>query len=267
MNCQAVRELYRKLTIINMKNMELNNKFEVIPAIDIINGECVRLSMGDYDRVKRYSTNPLEIALWFESLGFKKLHIVDLEGAKQESPVNLAVLKKIASNTSLEIQFGGGVKTQAIAKQVFDSGAHSIICGSIAVTNLEIMRDLIDNYGAKNIILGLDIKEGKIAIKGWKEQSNNNIYEFISTYTSLGVSRVICTDISKDGMLLGPAYELYKDLSARFSALTIIASGGVSSEKDIFSLASTGASGVVVGKAFYENKINIEELQKWLQNE
>lgn len=245
----------------------MNNKFEVIPAIDIINGECVRLSMGDYEQVKKYGTNPLETALWFESLGFKKLHIVDLEGAKQESPVNLAVLEKIASNTSLVIQFGGGIKTQAIAKQVFDSGAHSIICGSIAVTNPEIMRDIIENYGAQNIILGLDIKEEKIAIKGWKEKSNNNIYEFISTYTAQGINRIICTDVSKDGMLQGPAFDLYKDLSTRFPTLKIIASGGVSNEQDIFSLATTGASGVIVGKAFYENKINIEELQKWLQNE
>jgi len=243
-----------------------NKQFEVIPAIDIINGECVRLSMGDYEQVKKYGTNPLETALWFESLGFKKLHIVDLEGAKQERPVNLKVLEKIAANTSLEIQFGGGIKNKAIAQQVFESGAHSIICGSIAVTNPEIMRDLIDSYGAQKIILGLDLKEDKIAIKGWKEQSNNNIYEFILSYTTLGISRIICTDISKDGMLLGPSFELYKDLNTRFPQIAIIASGGVSNENDVFSLANTGASGVIVGKAFYENKINIEELQKWLQN-
>lgn len=249
-----------------MKNNN-KNRFEVIPAIDIINGECVRLSMGDYEQVKKYGSNPLETALWFESLGFKKLHIVDLEGAKQEMPVNLSVLENIAANTSFEIQFGGGIKTQAIAKQIFNSGAHSIICGSIAVTNPEILRDLLDIYGAQKIVLGLDIKEGKIAIKGWKKQYSNNIYEFISTHAALGINRIICTDISKDGMLLGPAFELYRNLNSKFPTLEIIASGGVSSEQDIFSLATTGAYGVIVGKAFYENKINIEELQKWLQNE
>lgn len=241
--------------------------FEVIPAIDIINGECVRLSMGDYEQVKRYSTNPLDVALWFESLGFKKLHIVDLEGAKQESPVNLDVLETIASNSSLEIQFGGGIKSQAIAKRVFDSGANSIICGSIAVTKPEIVKELLDIYGFKKIVLGLDIKEGMIAINGWKNKYNNNIYDFICTYALLGIERVICTDISKDGMLAGPSFQLYEELKNRFPALTIIASGGVSNEKDIFSLAKTGLCGVVVGKAFYENKINIKELQKWLLNE
>lgn len=243
-----------------------NKEFEVIPAIDLINGECVRLSMGDYEKMKKYGSNPVEMALWFESLGFKKLHIVDLEGAKQERPVNLLVLERIAIKTSLEIQFGGGIKNQEIARQVFDSGAHSIICGSISVTNPEIMNDLISTYGPAKIILALDIKEDKIAIKGWKEQSNNDIYEFISIYTTFGINRIICTDISKDGMLLGPSFELYKDLKNSFPLVQIIASGGVSNEKDIFALAKTGASGVVVGKAFYENKINIEELRKWLQN-
>lgn len=243
------------------------NRFEVIPAIDIINGECVRLSMGDYEKVTKYSSNPLETALWFESLGFEKLHIVDLEGAKQDRPANLGVLETIASNTSLKIQFGGGIKNQAIAKQVFDSGANSIVCGSIAVTNPELLIDLVKIYGAQNVILGLDIYKKKIAIKGWKEHSNNNIYDVISTYTSQGIESIICTDISKDGMLLGPSFELYKELNTRFPQLKIIASGGVSNEEEIFSLANTGACGVIVGKAFYENKINIKKLQEWLQNE
>ncbi len=243
------------------------NKFEVIPAIDLINGECVRLSMGDYSKVKKYHRNPLESALWFESLGFKKIHIVDLEGAKQDRPVNLGVLESIANNTSLEIQFGGGIKSQAIARQVFDCGAHSIICGSIAVTNPQIMIDIINCYGCQKVILGLDIREEKISINGWKEQSNNDIYSFIFSYTLLGIDKIICTDISKDGMLSGPSFNLYKNLISKFPNVQIIASGGVSNEDDVFALANIGTSGVIVGKAFYETKIDINKIQKWMQNE
>jgi phosphoribosylformimino-5-aminoimidazole carboxamide ribotide isomerase len=239
--------------------------FEVIPAIDIIEGECVRLSMGDYAVVTKYSSNPVEVAQGFESLGFRKLHLVDLDGAKGDSSVNLKVLEKIAASTSLEIQFGGGIKSEESALRAFDSGAGSVICGSLAVKERNMFLSLLSSEGPERIILGVDVKDKLVYINGWKEQTNNNIYDFISSFTEFGLKKIICTDIAKDGMLSGPSLDLYKSLSERFSELKVIASGGVSGNEDIQALAHSGASGVVVGKAFYEKRIDIKNLVEWLQ--
>lgn len=241
------------------------NLFEVIPAIDIINGECVRLSMGDYKVVTKYSTNPVEIAKGFESLGFKKLHLVDLDGAKGDSSVNLMVLEKIAASTSMEIQFGGGIKSEESALRAFESGAGSVICGSLAVKDRELFLSLLSEQGPDRIILGVDVKDELVYINGWKEKTNNTIYDFISSFTEFGLKKVICTDIAKDGMLKGPSLDLYKALYQKFPRLRIVASGGVANNEDIIALSKSGASGVVVGKAFYEKRIDVKKLVEWLQ--
>lgn len=244
-----------------------NNRFRLIPAIDIIGGECVRLSMGDYGRVTKYSSSPAKVAGDFEKMGFDRIHIVDLDGAKSAEPSNLQALQDVASTTGMVIQFGGGIKSMESAQRAFDSGAHSVILGSVAVKDPGLVCRLLERYGNKRVILGIDIKEGKIAINGWKEQINSNIYEFIKSYASMGISKIICTDISKDGMLSGPAFGLYKELRTTFSSLEIIASGGVSGMDDIIALEEAGLDGVVVGKAFYEKRIDLKKLKSWLQNE
>jgi phosphoribosylformimino-5-aminoimidazole carboxamide ribotide isomerase len=244
-----------------------NNRFRLIPAIDIIGGECVRLSMGDYGQVTKYSSSPAMVAGDFEKMGFDRIHIVDLDGAKSAEPSNLQALRDIAAATGLVIQFGGGIKSMESAQRAFDSGAHSVIVGSVAVKDPGLVCRLLERYGNKRIILGIDIKEGKIAINGWKEQINSNIDEFIKSYTSIGITKIICTDISKDGMLSGPAFDLYMELRTTFPSLEIIASGGVSGMEDIIALEEAGLDGVVVGKAFYEKKIDLKKLESWLQNE
>jgi len=247
--------------------VEMKNIYKVIPAMDIIDGGCVRLTMGDYGMVKKYSSNPLDVAKDFENAGFKKIHIVDLDGAKSNAPRNLQIVKDVSQNTRLEIQFGGGIKSLESAVSAFEYGADSIILGSVAVKQPEIVARLIELYGKERIILGVDVKEGKISINGWKEQVNIDINKFISSYATLGINRVICTDISKDGMLSGPTFQLYQNLKQQFPSVNIIASGGVSSEQDIIKLISMGIDGVIAGKAFYENKIDINFLVEWLQNE
>ncbi len=240
-------------------------KIEVIPAMDIINGECVRLKMGDYKEVTRYGTDPLEMAQMFERMGFSRIHIVDLEGAKENSPRNLDVVKRIASNTGLKIQFGGGLKSSDSVMRAFECGVTDIICGSIAVTNRPLFESFIGTYGANKVILGVDVNEEKVYINGWKNKSDNNLYTFIDTYRLMGVTKIICTDISKDGMLSGPNFDLYNNLKSRFKGVSVTASGGVSGICDIQELSRRGIDSVVVGKAIYENKIDLEELVLWLQ--
>ena len=247
--------------------VEMKNIYKVIPAMDIIDGGCVRLTMGDYGMVKKYSSNPLDVAKDFENAGFKKIHIVDLDGAKSNAPRNLQIVKDVSQNTRLEIQFGGGIKSLESAGSAFEYGADSIILGSVAVKQPEIVASLVELYGKESIILGVDVKEGKISINGWKEQVDIDINEFISSYTTLGINKVICTDISKDGMLNGPTFKLYQNLKQLFPSVNIIASGGVANEQDIMKLISMGIDGVIAGKAFYENKIDIKFLLEWLQNE
>ena len=233
---------------------------ELIPAIDIIGGQCVRLTKGDYDQKKVYDDNPAEVAKHFEKLGFKRLHVVDLDGAKSKHIVNDNVLKTITSATSLSVDFGGGIKTEEDIEKAFDAGAAMVTVGSIAVTNPELFLSWIDKYGAGRLILGADVRNGKISINGWKEDSAEDLLPFLKQYTDKGVLNVLCTEISKDGTLKGPAIELYKEIMAAYPDLHLIASGGVSCNEDIDALETAGIPAVVFGKAFYEGKIDIDKL-------
>ena len=223
---------------------------ELIPAIDLINGQCVRLTKGDYDQKKVYNDNPAEIAKQFEQMGFKRLHVVDLDGAKSKHIVNDAVLKAITTETSLVVDFGGGIKTEE----------DMVTVGSIAVTNPELFMQWLDKYGADRLILGADVRNGKISINGWKEDSSEDLLPFLKKYIDKGVRNVLCTEISKDGTLQGPAIELYKEVMAAYPQLHLIASGGVSCNEDIEALETAGIPAVVFGKAFYEGKIDVKKL-------
>jgi phosphoribosylformimino-5-aminoimidazole carboxamide ribotide isomerase len=234
---------------------------DIIPAIDIINGKCVRLTQGDFNQQKQYNENPLEVAQQFESAGLKRLHLVDLDGARQKKIVNHKVLENIAKNTKLKIDFGGGVQSDDDIKLAFDSGAAQVTGGSIAIRQPALFEKWLQQYGEERIILGADVKEGKIAISGWQETSNVTITSFIENYLRKGVKYVICTDVSKDGMLAGASMELYKQLRQKLPQAHLIASGGVSSLQDLIDLKNIGMKGAIVGKAIYENKINLDELK------
>ena len=237
---------------------------EIIPAIDLIDGKCVRLSQGDYKQKTIYNENPLEVARMFEDAGIKRLHLVDLDGAKANHIVNHKVLESIATKTNLVIDFGGGLKSDEDLRIAFSSGAQMITGGSIAVKNPETFISWIEKYGEQKIILGADVKEEKIAVGGWLETSTLDLIPFINTYKQKGISRVICTDISKDGMLLGPALELYRKIMSKFNDLYLIASGGVSSIKDIELLNDAGIPAVITGKAIYEARIQLSDLKKFI---
>ena len=236
---------------------------ELIPAIDIIDSQCVRLTMGDYDKKTIYGS-PLEMALEFESLGFKRLHMVDLDGAKSKHIVNSEVLKSITKSTNLVVDFGGGIKTDADIEQAFDAGAQMVTVGSIAVTRPERFVNWLQRFGSNRIILGADVRHGKICINGWKEDSNEDIFPFLRKYIDAGVENVLCTEISKDGTLNGPAIEFYKHVIDAFPSLHLIASGGVSSIEDIIALDQAGIPAVVFGKAIYEGKIDMHNLASQL---
>lgn len=237
---------------------------EIIPAIDLIDGKCVRLTQGDYKQKTIYNENPLEVARMFEDAGIKRLHLVDLDGAKANHIVNHKVLESIATKTNLVIDFGGGLKSDEDLRIAFSSGAQMITGGSIAVKNPETFISWIEKYGEQKIILGADVKEEKIAVGGWLETSTLDLIPFINTYKQKGISRVICTDISKDGMLLGPALELYRKIMSKFNDLYLIASGGVSSIKDIELLNDAGIPAVITGKAIYEGRIQLSDLKKFI---
>lgn len=237
---------------------------EIIPAIDIIEGKCVRLSQGDYNTKKIYNENPLEVAKEFEDHGIKRLHVVDLDGAKSHKIVNHKTLEMIAANTKLVIDFGGGLKTSHDLQVAFDSGASMITGGSIAVKDKHTFGGWITQFGGQKIILGADAKNEKIAVAGWQEDSGIDLWEFIDLYMQKGITKTICTDISKDGMLQGPAVELYKKMKSRFPGLFVIASGGVSSIEDIETLNSNNIDAVIFGKAIYEGKIKLVDLQRFL---
>ncbi len=240
----------------------------IIPAIDIIEGKCVRLSKGDYATKKIYNENPLEIAKQFEAHGIEYLHLVDLDGAKASHIINHKVLEQIASKTKLKIDFGGGLKTDEDLKIAFDSGAKQITGGSIAVKNPEIFKKWISNYGHHKIILGADANPddtgAKIAINGWQEKSTIELIPFIKDYYQEGIQYVICTDISKDGMLEGPSFDLYKRILAEVSNLKLIASGGISHFSEIPKLAALGCEGTIIGKAIYENRISLKQLENYI---
>lgn len=233
---------------------------ELIPAIDIIDGKCVRLTKGDYDQKKIYNENPVEVAQHFESLGFKRLHVVDLDGAKSKHIVNDDVLRAITAATSLVVDFGGGIKTEEDIEKAFDAGAAMVTVGSIAVTNPQLFLNWIEQYGAERLILGADVRNGKISINGWKEDSSEDLLPFLKQYTDKGVRNVLCTEISKDGTLQGPAIDLYQQIMKAYPDMHLIASGGVSCNDDIRALETADIPAVVFGKAFYEGKIKVEEL-------
>ncbi len=233
---------------------------ELIPAIDIINGQCVRLTKGDYNQKKIYNDNPAEVAKHFENLGFKRLHVVDLDGAKSKHLVNESVLSDITTKTSLIVDFGGGIKTEEDLEKAFAAGAAMVTVGSIAVTQPDLFIKWLDKYGADRLILGADVRNGKISINGWKEDSAEDLLPFLKQYIDRGIKNVLCTEISKDGTLQGPAINLYKEIMAAYPQLHLIASGGVSCNRDIQTLNTAGIPAVVFGKAFYEGRIKVEEL-------
>ena len=235
---------------------------ELIPAIDIIEGQCVRLTKGDYDQKTVYG-NPLEMAQEFERIGFRRLHMVDLDGAKSKHIVNDEVLNRITKATNLIVDFGGGIKTDEDIRKAFDNGASMVTVGSIAVTHPELFLSWVEQYRAERLILGADVRNGKISINGWKEDSTEDLLPFLRRYIDAGVRNVLCTEISKDGTLQGPAIELYQRVMKEYPELHLIASGGVSSIEDIKSLDAAGIPAVVFGKAIYEGKINLQELWDW----
>lgn len=235
---------------------------EIIPAIDIIDGKCVRLSQGDYNAKKIYNEDPLEVARMFEDAGICRLHLVDLDGAKAKRIVNLKVLEKIANETSLVIDFGGGVQSDSDIANAFNAGASMVTGGSIAVRNKELFSKWIDKYSSDKIILGADCKEYKIAVSGWQEETSLDVLPFIREYTKKGIYYVVCTDINKDGMLEGPSIKLYKEILTAFPDLYLIASGGIGSLQDILDLEKAGIPAVILGKAIYENKISLDELSR-----
>ena len=234
---------------------------QLIPAIDIINGELVRLTKGDYNQKIVYARDPVEAAKRIERMGFKRLHVVDLDGAKSKHVVNIVTLSRIIQETSLVVDFGGGIKTDRDIELAFSAGASMVTLGSIAVTNPEQCYKWIDKYGVDHIVLGADVRDGKISINGWKEDSSLELMPFLESYINKGIKNVLCTDISKDGTLAGPNIELYKQIMARFPQLQLIASGGVSSNEDIKALDEAGIPAVVFGKALYEGRITINNVQ------
>ena len=242
----------------------------IIPAIDIIEGKCVRLSKGDYDTKKIYNEHPLEVAKEFEAHGIQYLHLVDLDGAKSKHIVNHKVLEQIASKTSLKIDFGGGLKTNEDLRIAFESGANQITGGSIAVKDKETFTNWIRTYGADKIILGADALDEKVAVSGWQEESKEELLPFIQSYQEKGIQYVICTDISKDGMLEGPSFDLYKKIitasNSTEKSLKLIASGGISTFDELPKLAKIGCEGVIIGKAIYESRISLKQLENYILN-
>ena len=232
---------------------------EPIPAIDVIDGRCVRLTKGDYAMKTEYG-DPVTMAVDFERLGFKRLHVVDLDGAKSKHIVNSGVLRDITTKTSLIVDFGGGIKTDEDIETAFSCGAQMVTIGSVAVTNPELFRQWLQRYGSERIILGADVRQGRISINGWKEDSDIGLLPFLRQYVDMGVRNVLCTDISKDGTLTGPATQLYQEVMAAYPTLHLIASGGISSAADIKALQTAGIPAVVFGKAIYEGRINLTTL-------
>lgn len=235
---------------------------ELIPAIDIIGGKCVRLSRGNYDTKKEYG-DPTEMAQRLEAAGFRRLHVVDLDGAKSRHVVNDHVLRSITRATRLEVDFGGGIKSDADLDKAFEAGARMVTIGSVAISRPDKLEEWLKGYGAERIILGADARNGRISINGWKEDSDVALMDFIGRYRQMGVKKVLCTDISRDGMLSGPATELYKQVMETYHDLWLIASGGVSSLQDIEALDREGVPAVVFGKAIYEGRIDIDQLTRW----
>jgi phosphoribosylformimino-5-aminoimidazole carboxamide ribotide isomerase len=236
----------------------------IIPAIDLIGGKCVRLSQGDYSSKKEYHDDPVEMAKRFEGAGISRLHLVDLDGAKAKKIVNASVLEGICSQTSLIVDFGGGIQANEEIEKAFELGATQVTGGSIAVKNPSLFQEWIKKYGTERIILGADAKDRKIAVGGWEETTSEDLIPFIKDYVSKGISFVICTDVAKDGLLQGPSVELYQEILQEIPGLKLIASGGVSSLKDLEELEKIGVYGAIVGKAYYEGRVTLEELASFV---
>jgi phosphoribosylformimino-5-aminoimidazole carboxamide ribotide isomerase len=236
----------------------------IIPAIDIMDGKCVRLEQGDYRLKKVYEEDPLTVALRFEDSGIKRLHVVDLDGAVAKQIINWNTLERIVSRTSLIVDFGGGIKSDQDLKVVFDCGAAMAVIGSIAVSDPDMFQTWLFAYGPQKIILGADARNGKIAVSGWTNTTGIELFDFLNEYKNMGVLQVLCTDISKDGMLEGSSVDLYKQMVRQFSGMQIIASGGISSVKELHTLNESGVAGAIIGKALYEGKIRLEELGEFL---
>ncbi|WKN31067.1 1-(5-phosphoribosyl)-5-[(5-phosphoribosylamino)methylideneamino]imidazole-4-carboxamide isomerase [Porifericola rhodea] len=237
---------------------------EIIPAIDLIDGKCVRLTQGDYAQKKEYSSSPLEVAKRYEDYGIRRLHLVDLDGAKARKVINYAVLEQITQHTSLEVDFGGGVQSDADLKLVFEMGASQVTGGSIAIRQPETFSKWLQTYGPEKIILGADAKDRKIAIGGWQESTSQDVLNFIEQHHQQGITYVICTDVAKDGVLAGPSLELYEEILANTPKVKLIASGGVSGVDDLHQLKDIGVYGVIIGKAIYEGRIALDELKPFL---
>jgi phosphoribosylformimino-5-aminoimidazole carboxamide ribotide isomerase len=233
---------------------------QIIPAIDLIGGKCVRLSQGDYSSKKEYHDDPLEMAKRFEGVGIRRLHLVDLDGAKAKKIVNADVLQRICAGTSLQVDFGGGIQADEELEKAFELGAKQVTGGSIAVKGRELFESWITKYGSSKIILGADAKDRKIAVGGWEETTSVDLIPFIKDYVAKGISYVICTDVAKDGLLQGPSTELYREILQEIPGVKLIASGGVSSVKDLEELEKVGVYGTIVGKAYYEGRVTLEEL-------
>ena len=239
---------------------------KIIPAIDIIDGKCVRLSKGNYNSQITYNQNPLEVAKTYEDHGIEFLHLVDLDGAKSNHIINYSILEIIASKTNLKIDFGGGIKTENDVNLAFNCGANQVTCGSIAVKQPEIFCEWILNYGSEKIILGADVRGKYVATDGWINTSNQSIFDFINFYKNKGIETVTCTDISKDGMLEGPSFKLYSKIIDAYN-INLVASGGVSEYDDILKLDDMGCYGIIIGKAIYENKISLKQLENFILNQ
>ena len=239
---------------------------EIIPAIDIIDGRCVRLSKGDYSTKKVYDAPVLDMALSYADCGVGRIHMVDLDGAKASQPVNLRTLEEVASRVGVEIEWGGGIASSENLRSVLDAGATCPIIGSIAVREPALMHSWLKEFGADRIVLGADARDGKIAVKGWLEDSELGIPELIEQFLPDGLRQVVCTDISKDGMLQGPSFEMYASLAEQFPGIIFTVSGGISSMADIERIAAMGLPRVIVGKAVYEGRITLKDIEKWSQN-
>ena len=237
---------------------------EIIPAIDLMDGKCVRLKQGDFSRKTVYSDDPVETAKQFEASGVKRLHMVDLDGARKGEPANINVLEEVANATGLAIDFGGGIKTEANVKRVFDAGAEMVNLGSIAVTEPDLFFEWLDHFGSESVLLGADVRSGKLAINGWQEDTEVEAIPFLSEYHARGVEQAFVTDISKDGAMQGPSLRLYKEISLAVRGLKLIASGGVTSTGDIDDLEQMGCTGVIIGKAIYEGSIKLEQLKRYV---
>jgi phosphoribosylformimino-5-aminoimidazole carboxamide ribotide isomerase len=244
----------------------MSAKTIIIPAIDLMDGRCVRLTQGDYGQKKEYSADPLDMAMQYEDAGITRLHVVDLDGAKAKKPCNLAVLEKIAGATSLDVEWGGGVKDAGALRSVLDAGAGRIICGSIAVDDRQEFSSWLSSFGPSKIILGADVRDGKVATHGWLKDSGLALEELMGWYVPEGLSQMICTDISKDGMLQGPDFDFYVALKQEWPTVDVTLSGGVSSMDDIARAEELGLHSVIVGKAIYEGRISLKEIESWLLN-